>query len=60
MSTYTLKCGCVALVEFERLVTQCSKHEAEWKEIHERAVAERKRGALAEGWIQMSQADTHG
>ncbi len=40
MSTYTLKCGCVALVEFERLVSQCAKHEAEWKEIHERAMRE--------------------
>lgn len=41
MSVYTLKCGCTALVEFERLVTTCPKHEAEWKELHENAARDR-------------------
>lgn len=38
--TYTLTCGCVALVEFERVVTLCPAHDEQWRELHTRAIAE--------------------
>lgn len=38
--TYSLKCGCVVLLEFERLVTFCAKHGEQCREIHARALRE--------------------
>ena len=39
-STYTLKCGCVALVELERAVTLCAAHETQHAALHAKATAE--------------------
>lgn len=36
-----LDCGCT--YRAERWVQLCKKHEAEWREVHERSAADRKR-----------------
>jgi hypothetical protein len=40
--TYTLRCGCVALIELERVVTLCPAHWKQYNELHERAAREHR------------------
>jgi hypothetical protein len=45
--TYTLKCGCVALVELERVVSMCREHNQQWRDLHAQAIADHACGAQA-------------